>query len=95
LFVVRHRTIVFLLHSLLFPVRSIADSKALNGGQFPLSVLALQEHIASRYVVGTYGNTMTTNPRALDVAHSVLTNVTPDIRRCALRSGNRDEFLCP
>ncbi len=58
-----------------------ADSKALNGGQFPMSVLALQEHIASRYVVGLYGNTMTTNPRAMDIARDVLNNVTPAIRR--------------
>jgi hypothetical protein len=33
-------------------VRPPTDSKALNGGQFPMSVLALQKHIADRYVVG-------------------------------------------
>lgn len=62
-------------------------SKALNGGQFPLSVLALQEHIASRYVVGLYGNTKTTNPRALDIARDVLNNVTPSIRKNILERG--------
>ena len=43
-------------------------SKALNGAQFPLSVLAVTEHAAALYRKGVYGNTMTTNPRALDVA---------------------------
>ena len=56
-------------------------SKALNGGQYPLSVLALGPEAAATYVVGTYGNTMTTNPKALDVAHAVLSNVTPAVRR--------------
>ena len=47
-------------------------SKALNAGQFPLSVLALSEKTAAKYRQGLYGNTMTTNPRALDVAIAVL-----------------------
>jgi len=55
-------------------------SKALNAGQYPLSVLALQEHIATKYAVGLYGNTMTTNPRALDVATEVLRAITPEVR---------------
>ena len=32
------------------------------------------------YVVGIYGNTMTTNPRALETAVSVLDSVTPELR---------------
>ncbi len=47
-------------------------SKALNAGQYPLSVLALSEATAAMYRNGLYGNTMTTNPRALDVAIAVL-----------------------
>lgn len=47
-------------------------SKALNAGQFPLSVLALSKHAAAIYRKGLYGNTMTTNPRALDIAVAVL-----------------------
>lgn len=47
-------------------------SKALNAGQFPLSVLALSKKAADTYKQGMYGNTMTTNPRALDVAVAVL-----------------------
>ena len=41
-------------------------SKALNAGQYPLSVLALTAPTAELYRKGVYGNTMTTNPRALD-----------------------------
>lgn len=55
-------------------------SKALNAGQFPLSVLALSQRAASIYRHGLYGNTMTTNPRALDVAVAVLESLTPELR---------------
>lgn len=55
-------------------------SKALNAGQFPLSVLALSETAANAYQRGLYGNTMTTNPRSLDVAVAVLDSVTPELR---------------
>jgi acetylornithine/succinyldiaminopimelate/putrescine aminotransferase len=56
-------------------------SKALNAGQFPLSVLAVNEHAADLYKRGIYGNTMTSNPRALDVACVVLDLLTPEIRQ--------------
>ncbi|MDH3439704.1 MAG: aminotransferase class III-fold pyridoxal phosphate-dependent enzyme, partial [Gammaproteobacteria bacterium] len=55
-------------------------SKALNAGQFPLSVLALAESAASIFRHGVYGNTMTTNPRGLDVAVAVLDQFTPELR---------------
>jgi acetylornithine/succinyldiaminopimelate/putrescine aminotransferase len=55
-------------------------SKALNAGQYPFSVLALNERAAGMYVKGIYGNTMTTNPRALEVAVAVLDSVTPALR---------------
>ncbi len=55
-------------------------SKALNGGQYPLSVLALSKMAAALYRKGVYGNTMTSNPRAMDVAVSVLESVTPEMR---------------
>ena len=55
-------------------------SKALNAGQYPLSVLAVGERAAGLYRKGTYGNTMTTNPRALDVACAVLAQLTPELR---------------
>src|SRR3546814_18870346 len=55
-------------------------SKALNAGQFPLSVLATNERTAAIYARGTYGNTMTANPRGLDVACAVLASLTPELR---------------
>ena len=55
-------------------------SKALNAGQYPLSVLAVTESAAAIYKRGLYGNTMTANPRALDVACAVLGAITPELR---------------
>jgi acetylornithine/succinyldiaminopimelate/putrescine aminotransferase len=56
-------------------------SKALNAGQYPLSVLGMNERAAELYVVGIYGNTMTTNPRALETAVAVLERITPEMRQ--------------
>ena len=56
-------------------------SKALNAGQYPLSVVGLSERAAELYAVGIYGNTMTTNPRALETAVAVLDRVTPELRQ--------------
>lgn len=55
-------------------------SKALNAGQYPLSVLAMNAHAAQLYRKGIYGNTMTANPRALDVGTAVLQAITPELR---------------
>ncbi len=55
-------------------------SKALNAGQYPLSVLALSGETAAMYRTGLYGNTMTANPKALDVAMAVLDEFTPELR---------------
>lgn len=55
-------------------------SKAINGGQYPLSVLALTRETAKIYEKGVYGNTMAANPRAMDVATAVLNRLTPEIR---------------
>jgi len=66
-------------------------SKALNGGQYPLSVLALNESSSQLYRAGVYGNTMTTNPRALDVAATVLGSITPELRQNIESRGR--EFL--
>ncbi len=55
-------------------------SKALNAGQYPLSVLALSRQVAESYKRGLYGNTMTANPRALDVAMAVLDEFSPELR---------------
>ncbi len=56
-------------------------SKALNAGQYPLSVLAMNEKATALYRTGIYGNTMTSNPRALDVASTVLGQLTPELRQ--------------
>ncbi|MEM1082084.1 MAG: aminotransferase class III-fold pyridoxal phosphate-dependent enzyme [Pseudomonadota bacterium] len=66
-------------------------SKALNGGQYPMSVLAMNAHAAELYRKGVYGNTMTANPRALDVASTVLQAVTPELRRNIVERGQ--EFV--
>lgn len=55
-------------------------SKALNAAQFPMSILAVSERAAGLYRRGTYGNTMTANPRAMDVASATLALLTPELR---------------
>jgi acetylornithine/succinyldiaminopimelate/putrescine aminotransferase len=64
-------------------------SKALNAGQYPLSVLAISEKVASSYQHGLYGNTMTTNPRALDAAISVMDSFS-DSRRENIRARGKE-----
>lgn len=66
-------------------------SKALNAGQYPLSVLAVSSATAQLYRKGVYGNTMTTNPRAMDVAVQTLALVDADVRRNIRERG--EEFL--
>ncbi len=66
-------------------------SKALNGGQYPLSVLALSPGASGLYRTGVYGNTMTTNPRALDVAVAILNDITPALRQ-NIRDRGRELF---
>jgi acetylornithine/succinyldiaminopimelate/putrescine aminotransferase len=63
-------------------------SKALNAGQYPMSVLALGPRAAELYQRGVYGNTMTTNPRALEVACAVLDDLTPETRENIRARGN-------
>ncbi len=66
-------------------------SKALNAGQYPLSVLAMNKKAANLYVKGVYGNTMTTNPRAMDVAVTVLESLNDEIRQNIRDRG--EEFI--
>jgi acetylornithine/succinyldiaminopimelate/putrescine aminotransferase len=66
-------------------------SKALNGGQYPLSVLAVTPRAAELYRKGTYGNTMTANPRAMDIGATVLGALTPELRANIRTRGQ--EFL--
>lgn len=66
-------------------------SKALNAGQYPLSVLAMNDTAAKLYRKGIYGNTMTANPRALDVGVAVLESVSPQLRKNIAERGQ--EFI--
>jgi acetylornithine/succinyldiaminopimelate/putrescine aminotransferase len=66
-------------------------SKALNAGQFPLSVLAMNQRAAGLYRKGIYGNTMTANPRGMDVGVAVLDLVTDEVRDNIVAKGQ--EFL--
>jgi acetylornithine/succinyldiaminopimelate/putrescine aminotransferase len=66
-------------------------SKALNAGQYPLSILAMNPKAASLYRRGIYGNTMTANPRAMDVGTAVLGMVTDRVRENIVARGK--EFL--
>ena len=66
-------------------------SKAVNAGQYPLSILAMQKDVAAIYQRGVYGNTMTTNPRALEVACAVLDQINPELRENIVARGK--EFI--
>lgn len=55
-------------------------SKAIHSGQFPVSMLALTKHAALRYQTGTYGNSMSANPRGLAVVTACLNAMTPSMR---------------
>jgi acetylornithine/succinyldiaminopimelate/putrescine aminotransferase len=68
-----------------------AYSKALNAGQYPLSVLAMTERASALYRGGIYGNTMTTNPRAMDVAVAVLHLLDDEVRENIRQRGR--EFI--
>lgn len=62
-------------------------SKALNAAQYPLSVLGMTERAASIYRTGVYGNTMTANPRAVEVGRAVLEAITPALRANIVERG--------
>lgn len=62
-------------------------SKALNAGQYPLSVLGLTNRAAQFYSPGLYGNTMTANARALDVGLAVLEQLTDELSENIRRAG--------
>jgi acetylornithine/succinyldiaminopimelate/putrescine aminotransferase len=64
-------------------------SKALNAGQYPLSVVGLTAEVAAKYVTGLYGNTMTGNPRAMEVACAVIDSITAETR-ANIRDRGRD-----
>ncbi|MCB9675574.1 MAG: aminotransferase class III-fold pyridoxal phosphate-dependent enzyme [Alphaproteobacteria bacterium] len=63
-------------------------SKALNAGQYPMSILALGQRAVDVFQRGVYGNTMTANPRALEVATTVLEGITPELRANIVARGH-------
>ena len=64
-------------------------SKAINGGQYPLSVLATTSEIYNQFQPGIYGNTMTANPRALSIGIETLNQVTPKIKSNIVKMGEK------
>ena len=62
-------------------------SKAMNAGQYPLSILAMTDRAAELYRTGVYGNTMTANPRAMDVGTAVLGMVEDEVRENIVERG--------
>jgi len=55
-------------------------SKAINAGQYPLSILMMGPRVPEIYVQGLYGNTMTSNPRSAETAVAVLESFTAELR---------------
>jgi acetylornithine/succinyldiaminopimelate/putrescine aminotransferase len=51
-------------------------SKAINGGQYPVSLVALSARAVASYKRGVYGNTMTANPRACEVVSTVIKSLS-------------------
>eukprot|EP00929_Paragymnodinium_shiwhaense_P102763 TRINITY_DN659_c0_g1_i1.p1 TRINITY_DN659_c0_g1~~TRINITY_DN659_c0_g1_i1.p1 ORF type:complete len:622 (-),score=153.27 TRINITY_DN659_c0_g1_i1:517-2310(-) len=62
-------------------------AKAINGGQYPCSLIGLGPRGAPHWKMGIYGNTMTGNPRACAVVASVLNAVTPEFRKNIVETG--------
>lgn len=63
-------------------------SKAINSGMYPLSVLALKNEVSEKYEVGTYGNTMCANPKALDIGFETLNRLDKDVSINIVKQGN-------
>jgi len=54
-------------------------SKAISSGQFPISVLAVTPDISEIFKTGIYGNTMTCNPKGLEIAIETLNRINYDV----------------
>ena len=70
-------------------------SKAINAGQYPLSVLAVNQKVADKFIPGIYGNTMTCNPRALDIGTNVLKQIDFEVKGNIVKMGKymKNEFI--
>ena len=63
-------------------------SKAISSGHYPLSVLAMKQKMADVYEIGTYGNTMCANPKALDIGYETLNKLTPEVSNNIVKQGD-------
>lgn len=54
-------------------------SKIIHSGQYPLSVLATTQKNKDLYKTGIYGNTMTGNPKALEIGYETLARVNEHV----------------
>lgn len=63
-------------------------SKAINSGIYPLSVLALKKEVSKHYEVGTYGNTMCANPKALDIGYETLNRLDTQVSKNIVVQGH-------
>lgn len=63
-------------------------SKAINSGIYPLSVLGLKNNISKEYEVGTYGNTMCANPKALDIGLETLNRLDDKVSQNIVKQGH-------
>ena len=54
-------------------------SKAISGGHYPLSVIAINKKYNDIDISGLYGNSMCANPKALDVCFETLSRVDNDL----------------
>jgi len=64
-------------------------SKAISSGQYPLSVVAMRDEIASKFKPGIYGNTMTSNPKALEMGLESLKRVDYNVISNIYTQGER------
>lgn len=62
-------------------------SKAIHSGQYPVSILALNDRSAARYRKDLYGNTMTATPRSCQVVAAVMDEMTTDLRENVVLMG--------
>jgi acetylornithine/succinyldiaminopimelate/putrescine aminotransferase len=63
-------------------------SKAINAGQYPTSILAINKRAENCFLTGIYGNTMTANPRALLISKKVLEQCNEDLSLKIKNSGS-------
>ena len=66
-------------------------SKAVHLGHLPLSVIAISQRVTDCFRPGLHGNTMTANPRSLEVGAYTLRSLTDDVRNNIVERGK--EFV--